>query len=84
MKTTKAILFLAAVMAAGCAKPEIPSHYFEDEKDEVTSETGNGDYTRYTEINGTDIDPECNAVGWVYDPQTGTAVRPRSVPTGSR
>ena len=74
MKTTKAILFLAAVMTAGCAKPEIPSYYFEDQKDEVTSETGNGDYTRYTEINGTDIDPECNAVGWVYDAQTQTGI----------
>ena len=71
MKTIKRFLFLSCCFAAVCcAKPEIPSHYFDgNDKEEITEE-GNGDYTNYTEIEGTAIDQECNAVGLVYDAAT--------------
>ena len=64
------ILFLGFALAVGCAKPEIPSHSFDDDSKESADFIGNGDYTTYTDINGTAISAENNAVGLVYDAET--------------
>ena len=66
----KSLLILGFVLAAACAKPEIPSYYFDDDSKESADFLGNGDYTTYSEINGTVISSENNAVGLVYDAQT--------------
>ena len=68
------LLFLGFALITGCAKPEIPSHYFDDGNKESSDLVGNGDYTTYTEINGTAISSENNAVGLVYDADTKEGV----------
>lgn len=71
MRTIKRIFFLSwCVAAVCCAKPEIPSYYFDGNDKEEITEGGNGDYTNYTEIEGTAINQGCNAVGLVYDADT--------------
>lgn len=72
--TDKFILALGCLVAVCCAKPEIPSHYFDNGEDEEENVTLNGDYTKYEEINGTAISSENNAVGLVYDAETNEGI----------
>lgn len=69
-KFNTSLLFLGCALAVCCAKPEVPSYYFEDDSKGSTEQEGNGDYTVYDQINGTAIDADCNAVGLVYDADT--------------
>ena len=82
MKKFELVLILAALWTmSGCARPEIPSHYFEKE-DTPGQSTGNGDYTSYSDINGTSIDPSCNAVGLVYNADTEAGIEGVKVSDG--
>ena len=66
----KSLLILGFAFAAACEKPEIPSYYFDDDSKEIEETLGNGDYTTYSEINGTAISSDNTAVGLVYDAVT--------------
>lgn len=66
-------IIFSLLTATACAKPEIPSHYFgTGEEEEIAA--GNGDYTDYSDINGTAITQGNNAVGLVYDSETGQGI----------
>ena len=73
MKKILMILAAAALTFASCEKPEIPSYYFED-PEENTEKEPEKEKTVYSVIGNTNIDPANNAVGLVYDKDTGVGI----------
>ena len=72
MKKIILCLSMAVLTIASCDKPEIPSYYFE--KDQSGTEEEERENIVYDEIEGTAINPKNNAVGLIYDKDSGKGI----------